>query len=166
MKSDDPEGIFLTSCIAQQEVAALYSGALISTIDEIRIEGVKGFGDEFMMGKSAPIDLPENVVSDVKALYKDMETALGPIRLEWAHDGYQVWVLQLHTGISEGSKRIIYPGEFNKKLDFHVSTGLESLRKLIQKIGPDEGVLVHGNIGMSSHIADLLRKAKIPSCLA
>jgi hypothetical protein len=163
MASDDPKSVSIASCLAQQEVPALFSGALLSTADEVLVEGVKGFGDDFMIGKKAPASLPKEIVHDVKELYRKMKEVLGPIRMEWAHDGSQVWVLQLHVGVSESSTRIIYPGNTTNNVDFFISDGLDALRTLVKNIGSDMGILVHGNIGMSSHIADVLRKAKIPS---
>lgn len=163
MANDDPDATFIASCLAQQEVSAHFSGALITTKKDVIIEGVKGFGKDFMAGRSEPISLPKEIFDDVQKLYGRIKSLLGAVRIEWAHDGRDVWILQLHVGESESSSRIIYPGTPTKTVIFNVSEGLPTLRSLISSLEPDTGIYVIGNIGMSSHIADVLRKAKIPS---
>lgn len=49
---------------------------------------------------------------------------------------------------------------------FDPSLGLQRLRELIASIGRDEGIEVTGDIGVTSHTGDLLRRAVIPSRLA
>jgi len=166
MVEDDPEGTALASCLAQQEVPAKYSGALISTAEGPIIEGVEGFGDSFMLGAASPVELPESIKKDVLSLYDDLTSRVGPVRFEWVHDGKNPWVLQLHPGMTQSLKRVVYPGEFSNSIEFDVNSGLKKLREIIQLLAPNTGIIVKGNIGMSSHIADVLRKAKIPSTLA
>ena len=166
MSSDDPSGKILASCLSQQEVASEFSGALLSDGDKLTIEGTKGFGDEFMQGEAAPITLPGKVVNDLTNLYNILGNILGPVRFEWAHDGKKPWVLQLHTGTVPSSGRTIVPGEFEESMNFDVTSGLENLRQIIKDIKPGFGIIVNGNVGMSSHIADMLRKAEVPSVLS
>jgi hypothetical protein len=49
--------------------------------------------------------------------------------------------------------------------DFDPSSGLEQLRELIATAAPDEGIEVAGDVGVTSHAGDLLRRAAIPSRL-
>ena len=49
--------------------------------------------------------------------------------------------------------------------DFDPSFGLEQLRELITTAAPDEGIEVAGDVGVTSHAGDLLRRAAIPSRL-
>jgi hypothetical protein len=49
--------------------------------------------------------------------------------------------------------------------DFDPSSGLEQLRELIATVAPDEGIEVAGDVGVTSHAGDLLRRAAIPSRL-
>jgi len=165
MDSDDPSGKVLASCLSQHEVVAEFSGALLSDGEELTIEGTYGFGDEFMQGETEPALLPESIVNDLIRLYNNLEKVFGPVRLEWAHDGKKPWVLQLHTGVVKSSGRVVVPGEFEDSVSFDVKSGLENLRAIIKNIKPGFGIIVNGNVGMSSHIADMLRKAEVPSVL-
>jgi hypothetical protein len=166
MDKDDPTGKVLASCLGQNEVPAHYSGALLSDGENITVEGVLGFGDNFMQAEESPIPLPRNIRNSVLTLYNSIAKVLGPVRFEWAHDGNKVWILQLHTGAVTSFGRVIVPGEFKDKIDFNVVSGLGSLRSIIENIEPGFGIVIHGNVGMSSHIADMLRKAKVPSIIS
>ena len=48
---------------------------------------------------------------------------------------------------------------------FDPSLGLEALRELIASLGAGEGVEVAGDVGVTSHAGDLLRRAAVPSRL-
>jgi hypothetical protein len=41
--------------------------------------------------------------------------------------------------------------------------GLEKLRELIASVGRGEGIEVAGDIGVTAHAGDLLRRAAVPS---
>ncbi len=163
METDDPTGEILASCLVQNEVSAMYSGATISSNQGPIIVGVVGFGDDYMQGIDKPVELPEDIYNDVSQVYDNLMEWLGPIRFEWAHDGYQVWVLQLHTDEPISSGRVIVPGTCKKHFHYTPTMGLEYLRYLISDLEEGTGILVHGNVGMTSHICDVLRKAKVPS---
>jgi hypothetical protein len=166
MEADDPGGEALASCLTQQEVAARWSGALIVDARGGRVvEGVPGFGDGFMSGTAEPCEVPHPVRKDVLGACDSLSGALGgPVRLEWAHDGTRVWVLQLHRGLSASCGRTIWPGKPPRFLVFNVGDGLARLRELsAQAVREGCGVEVEGFAGMSSHIADVLRKACVPS---
>lgn len=167
MNKDDPEEASIASCLVQEEVQAQYSGAAITGSDgKLIIEGVAGFGDKFMQGDDKPTDLPLRIKKAIKLTYQHLSDIIGPVRFEWAFDGHKVWILQLHKGTSESSGRIIYPGTTNNWKTFNVDQGLAALRHLVADAATDNfGIKVIGNIGMSSHVADVLRKAKIPSQL-
>ena len=86
--------------------------------------------------------------------------------MEWVYDGLIVWIVQLHRQkdeiTSEGN--IIYPGSPASFHIFHTERGLESLRELISEVkGTSKGILLMGDVGITSHFGDLLRNAKIPS---
>jgi hypothetical protein len=165
MQLEDPDDKDLVSCLIQDEVSARFSGALITGEEgSVVLEGVEGFGDAFMQGQAAPQVLPYQVESDVLLLQKRAGEKLGPVRMEWVHDGHQAWVLQLHAGASVSAGRFIVPGRPKKWRTFEISEGLEALRKLIKAIHrSNEGLELVGNIGITSHIADVLRRANIPS---
>ncbi len=165
LQKEDPEGKTIASVLSQEGVNAVYSGALLTSPDgSIVIEGIEGRGDLFMVGKSSKSNLPENVTKEVNVLYQKAFDQLGPLRMEWVFDGQQVWVVQLHIGASSTSGSIIYPGEPEYYHRFNVSEGLEKLRLLISQIeNKAEGIILVGNIGVSSHFGDVLRRSKIPS---
>lgn len=169
MQKEDPQNQFLSACLVQDEVYSLFSGALITDVKhQPIIEGVQGFGDEFMLGKYEPaLEIPQYILDDVRKLHTYLsEKLLSDIRFEWAHDGQQVWLLQLHKGTTESHGRIIVPGMPEEWVDFEVTLGLPMLHRVILQAKQNKlGIRVIGNVGMSSHIADLLRKSKIPSTM-
>jgi hypothetical protein len=136
----------------------------MSDSGELIIEGVKGRGDEFMLGEAQPRAVPAQVDRDVRGLYAKAEAKLGPVRMEWVHDGRSVWVLQLHVGTIGSTTDDIYPGEPSRWLDFNVERGLPALREEIKRAeGGAYGIRLVGQVGITSHMGDLLRKARIPS---
>jgi hypothetical protein len=59
---------------------------------------------------------------------------------------------------------VVHPGEAKHYHIFSVSEGIESLRELIGKVhGTEEGIVLVGRVGVTSHLGDLLRRARIPS---
>lgn len=165
MRTEDPDDEILASCLIQDEVDARYSGALVTGAnDSVTLEGVEGFGDAFMQGRVASIDLPEPIKDDVVAVQRRAADVLGPVRMEWVHDADRAWVVQLHASVSVSTGRAIVPGPAKAWRAFEVSEGLETLRELIKVLRQTgEGVELIGNIGITSHIADVLRRANIPS---
>ncbi len=165
MKDEDPTGETIASILSQQGVGASFSGALIAQADnEPLLEGVAGYGDEFMVGRRAPEALPKEVMRDVLATYGRASKRLGPVRFEWVYDGKRTWVVQLHRGVSSTTGRTIFPGKAIRYHYFEVGDGIDALRELISKVkGTEEGIVLLGRIGVTSHFGDLLRRAKIPS---
>jgi hypothetical protein len=161
---EDPHGKKIASVLAQEGVNADYSGSLIVQRDgKIKIEGVRGYGDAFMLG-GAIDTLPESVVARVIELYDAAAFKLGSVRFEWVHDGEKTWIVQLHKGATVSLGNIVFPGKPTVFHRFDVKDGIDGLRDLIAKIrGANEGVIIVGNIGITSHLGDLLRKAQIPS---
>jgi hypothetical protein len=165
MRNEDPDGRVLASCLIQDEVAAQYSGALITGTDgSVTIEAVKGFGNSFMEKTAASITLPEPIRRDVITVQKRAADLLGPVSLEWVHDDNRAWIVQLHTGASVTVGRVIVPGNAKAYRPFNVDAGIKSLRSLMDVVGlRGEGIELVGNVGVTSHIAQALRKANIPS---
>jgi hypothetical protein len=167
LADEDPAGDQLASVLAQEGVDAEYSGALLTTADgQVLIEGVEGQGEAFMQGTAAPTPLPAAVKEQVRRLWDRARAQLGPVRIEWVHDAREPWVVQLHCGASPSSGDEIYPGEASHFIRFPVSGGLDALRMLIERVrGTKEGIVLVGEVGITSHMGDLLRKAEIPSRL-
>jgi hypothetical protein len=162
---EDPDGTAIASVLAQEGVDAQYSGALVPAEDgEPIIEGVRGWGDEFMVGKMAPETLPHPVITAVKTLFEKATARLGPVRMEWVFDGQEAWVVQLHRGALEGSGETIVPGEPVRFHPFNVSEGIEVFRNFAEDIQTKrEGIILVGNVGVTSHFGDILRRLGIPS---
>lgn len=165
LTEEDPSGTVLSSVLAQEGVDPQYSGALIATANrEPIIEGIRGRGDEFMSGRVGPQPLPQRVIEAVTALYQLASSHLGAVRFEWVYDGTQPWIVQLHRGAVATTGRTIFPGEADHYHRFDVPSGIEALRTLISRVeGTGDGIVVVGEVGVTSHLGDLLRRAKIPS---
>jgi hypothetical protein len=167
LAAEDPAGTDLAAVLAQEGVGARWSGAALPGDDGgLVVEGVAGFGGDFMLAQAAPARLPTQVLDDVRRVGARATATLGPVRFEWAHDGDTAWVLQLHLATATASATTIYPGVPSRWRRFDPSHGLEALRDLIASVAADEGIEIAGDIGVTSHAGDLLRRATVPSRLA
>jgi hypothetical protein len=161
---EDPEGRFIASVLSQAAVQASFSGAVISDReDRAVIEGTRGEGDRFMLGLRNAEDLPSKIRADVERTYARAVAVLGPTRFEWVYDGSRVWLVQLHKGGTASAAATLVPGEPTEWTVFKSSEGLEALRAFLAALPADVGVEVEGEIGLTSHIADLLRKTRRPA---
>jgi hypothetical protein len=161
---EDPQGTAIPAVLCQSAVPATHSGAAITDANgELVIEGTAGEGDHFMLGRKAPEKIPTSVTTDVRSLYEHAKAALGPVRFEWVHDGSRAWIVQLHKGVTDSAASTIVPGDAQHWEVFEVSRGLEALRGFLDQLPRDVGVHIAGEIGLTSHIADLLRKARRPA---
>ena len=104
-----------------------------------------------------------NIVESVKAAHRRLENALGPVRFEWVHDGDRVWIVQLHLGATHSTSKMLVPGDAKEWIHFDVRHGLEKLRVALQTLRPGDGLALVGNVGLTSHIADVVRKAGTPA---
>lgn len=171
MKNEDPEGDKIASILSQEGVDAKYSGACIMGADgNLIINGNVGYGDDFMVGESGTSVIPSAILQKVKENYRFASQALGDaVRFEWVFDGENLWTVQFHRGESDSYGNVIYPGAENTAyIEFatHDADGhsrIEKLRELIATHVPGTGITLVGDVGVTSHLGDLLRKAKIPS---
>ncbi|MDO8571179.1 MAG: hypothetical protein Q7R79_00680 [bacterium] len=170
MEQEDPERKYIAAIIAQQGIKAGYSGAAITGSDgNAIIEGKEGRGDKFMLGEVGAAELPKNVAHDVLALWYALRETFGVVRFEWVYDSYhrKAWIVQLHGGASQSVGSEIYPGEAVRWVDFKVPGDLEDLRFLSKQAREEKfGIRLVGNIGITSHPCDILRRDKIPSRLS
>ena len=163
LATEDPESR-VASILSQSAISACYSGAAIVGADNgLIIEGKAGEGDSLMLGESLPEALPPNVLAAVAVVHAELTTLLGPVRIEWVHDGKAVWVVQLHVGATRTTSAVIVEGEAELWLQFDVTTGLVALRDLIAAAPAGAGIELNGRVGLTSHIADVLRRARRPA---
>jgi hypothetical protein len=164
LAAEDPNGSALASLLRQDAVPAQHSGAAIVTADGgLAIEGRAGEGDRFMLGIVPPEQLPEHVRGAVAVTYEKLRSVFGPVKFEWVHDGERIWVVQVHRGATQSGATAIVPGEAASWTEFRVEEGLEKLRSLLNSLPSDGGVTVIGEFGLTSHIADVLRRAGRPA---
>jgi hypothetical protein len=167
LAAEDPSGKDVVAVLAQEGVRAAWSGAALPDAGGgLLVEGVAGFGDDFMLARAAPVPLPARVLDDVRRLGARAAAALGPVRFEWAHDGDTAWVVQLHLATATASGATIHPGTPARWRRFDPALGLERLRELIATVAEGEGIELTGDVGVTSHAGDLLRRARVPSRLA
>jgi hypothetical protein len=162
MAKEDPDGTAIGAVLWQDGVPARWSGAARIDADHpLVIEGVAGAGDVFMLGERPPDELPADVHEQVADVCNRLTDAIGPIRLEWAHDGQRVWVLQLNPLAGRADEE---RGGTVTWLDFDPLDGLDVLRVLIaQATAAGAGVRVVRPVGLTSHVGDLLRQSGIPA---
>lgn len=165
LQEEDPEGELIAAVLAQDGVDARFSGALVTGADgEPLVEGVAGAGDQFMLGRRAPEELPPEIAGSLRDLCRRASGRLGPVRFEWAHDGARPWIVQLHCGAAAGWDRLIFPGEPARFHPLETGQGIDALRDLIARVeGTGDGIVLVGRVGVTSHFGDLLRRARIPS---
>ncbi|MDX0640046.1 hypothetical protein GOD58_16665 [Sinorhizobium medicae] len=166
MQKEDPEGDFISSVLCQAAIPAEFSGAAIRGGEgSFIIEGTRGEGDRFMLGLDLPQVLPAGVVREVESTFRTLCSAFGPVRFEWVYDGSRVWVVQLHRGATETMSGILVPGEAERWERIEASTPLEEIRSVVERLEDGSGLVLVGDIGLTSHIADVVRKAGRPARL-
>lgn len=172
MQRQDPSGTEIASWLEQDCIDAQeggFSGAAITGADgKLIIEGTPGYGDRFMVGEVSAKNLPEHVIDAVTHHWEQTFAVFGPIRFEWVYDTKNtMWFVQLHCGKSDSYGSVIYPGERDDWKQYYVTDGLEGLRKLLlHKDFPHRsGITLIGDVGITSHFGDILRRAHIPSRL-
>lgn len=167
LQNEDREGA-VASVLSQEAVAARFSGATSMTTDgAVVVEGVSGIGDAFMLGEASPEELPAEVEANVRKCLEDLTASIGNVRIEWACDDTSVWVLQMHKMLDALPGGVLSPGNATAWIDFDPTDGLEELRALIEELhGRGRGIRVTGDVGVTSHVGDLLRQAGIPGRFA
>ncbi|MEO6840262.1 MAG: hypothetical protein ABI192_05800 [Bradyrhizobium sp.] len=161
---EDPSGHAIASVLSQSAVQAKFSGAAITDRDgRPVIEGARGEGDRFMLGETRPERLPAEIIAAVEKTYSEAALTIGAVRFEWVHDGEKVWIVQLHRGGTTSDAAMLVPGEAAEWAVFKASQGLEELRQFLAGLPDDVGIRIEGEIGLTSHFADLLRKTKRPA---
>jgi hypothetical protein len=122
-----------------------------------------GTGEALMRGETVPGPLPIGILQDVRYLFARTEAALGPVRFEWVHNGELAWIVQRHRGATESSALRVISGEAQDWVRFDVEAGLEALRALLAQFPRNTGIILKGRVGLTSHMADVIRKARVPA---
>ena len=169
MQEEDPEGKQIAAMLFQDDVEATHSGATITDAEgKAIIEGKAGHGDNFMIGLESPDrNLPEHVMDSVHNIWEKAYKTFGPIRFEWCYDKCgTLWLVQFHIGESASFGIIIYPGTVRHFEVFEVNLGLERLRQFVERAKIEKfGIILKGNVGITSHFGDVLRRNQVPSRL-
>lgn len=164
MATEDPDGTAIASILCQAAVPARYSGAaIVAAGGDLVIEGRAGEGDTFMLGEAAPEPLPRPIRADIEEVYRRLAAAMGPVRFEWVHDGAIPWVVQLHRGGTDSTAAVLVPGQPGTWITFEAAKGLTALRAALADLPPEAGLAMVGEVGLTSHLADLVRKAGRPA---
>lgn len=165
LMSEDPQ-MKVAAVIAQEGVPPAYSGGAASREGGTPlVEGVSRSGLDFMAGAAHIETLPKPVVEDVRDIVYAAQRLLGGVQLEWVHDGTRAWIVQLHTKASASpDARRLSSGDADGWLPFDPSDGLDALRDLVSVAGERRmGIEVLRHVGVTSHVGDILRKARIPA---
>lgn len=163
---EDAQGTAIASVLAQESVQPSFSGAAFLDADgRAMVEGVRGRGDRFMTGDVPPEALPEVVVEEVAELLAKLNDQLRVGALEWVHDGSKPWIVQIHQGQTASRGNVLVPGSPDREVTFDVTQGLDALRSLIDSLdrGANVGLVLLGQVGVTSHFGDMLRKAGVPA---
>jgi hypothetical protein len=164
MADADPSGERIASVLVQDGVEAEWSGAARVAHGDATIEGVRGSGEDFMLGLAHPADLPATVTSRVKRLLNQAVKRFGPVRIEWVADTNQmIWLIQLNQ-MEYQAPDVIAPGIATQWRRFAPSSGLDELRNLLEEATREGfGIEITEPVGLTSHVGDLLRSANVPA---
>lgn len=160
----DPSGELIGSVLIQQGVNPAFSGAVAdSGGGKPVISGVRGEGTQYMMGGVGSETLPVEVEEAVARMYSGVMAKLGgPCRCEWVSDLESCWMVQLNRDTSGGFD--VSLGEADHWIEFDPAEGVGALKRLISRVsGSSTGVRLTRAVGLTSHIGDLLRMAKVPA---
>ena len=157
----------IASVLVQESVTAVHSGATHTEAGKVLVQGVAGVGDEFMLGREAPVPLPATVDDEVRELVTTLSDRLGrPARIEWVHDGSHLWVVQLGVERAEDGEPIS-DDRVTGWLAYDPDDGLDVLRALLTDAGRDgKGVTVLRPVGRTSHVGELIRSAGVAARFA
>jgi hypothetical protein len=153
----------IMAVLDQASVDAAFSGVAAPTQDgRTLVEGVEGLGDAYMLGRRSPQRLPSDVEADVKLLHRDVQDRFGPVRMEWVYDGRECWIIQVQ---SVPQLRTPPAPSINGCISFDASTNtLVDLQRIIKKARKEQkGVRVVGDVGVLSHVGDMLDREGIPT---
>jgi hypothetical protein len=120
-----------------------------------------------MLGHSTPVQLPNRLTWMLEKLHTTAAATCGSVRMEWAFDGKDIWTLQLQQETAVSIGEVIVPGDLDNEVEFDVTQGLDALRQIVARLkGTKTGLKLIGRVGLTSHIADVLRRHNVPARMA
>lgn len=154
-------GEAIESILSQDGVRAAYAGALMIG-EEIIVEGVRGFGEDYMLGQDGPQELPKAVVTLAQEIGRALRAEFGTLTAEWVYDeSGKLWIVQINQ-LSAVESATWTRDDAIWWHDYYPSEGVEALRSLVTALPAATGVVVHGKVGVTSHVGDILRRAHVP----
>lgn len=151
----------LSAVLIQEHVNATHSGRVAPASQGVKVRGVTGGGEKFMLGEEGSQDLPEQVYEAVIHLYESASTQLGPVNIEWTFDGTQAWALQ----VTPSRQSEVHKPPSGDWISFSYEEGrLEEFRHLVRRLsGTDTGVIVKGNVSPLSHLGEIAQDYNVPA---
>ena len=159
----------LVSVIVQEAVRAEYSGRMRPKgTKDVEIHGVRGEGDDFMLGDAAAIDIPAYVKRAVRSTYDRARKIFGPVEIEWVFDGVTAWIVQTNV-----QKRLPQEATFDNSIewiDFLYTKGqIEDFRHKVIALQESntrhlskKGIRVFGNVSPLSHWGEIAEVHGVP----
>ena len=148
----------LASMIVQQEVVAAYAGVCIFNTDQpMRVEGTKGYGDNFMLGDSHD-DMPAEVTTKVEAIGLSLLQNIGNGEIEWVmHQDGTLFVVQLCK-----HKNVVLPTpEDFVEFAYKGHSDLERFREFCHNHDNSKGIVVTGGASELSHVGQIAKQYQI-----
>ena len=155
----------LSSVLVQEGVEARFSGRILA-VGEIeskwKVAGVSGTGEEFMLGDTPAEALPSEVQDAVRRTAQLTVSRLGPVSIEWAFDGVDVWILQVNSIAKKHSP--LHSVDDVRWVSFAFRTGgIEEFRRAAAAAkASGKGIRILGNVSPLSHIGEIADVLGVP----
>jgi len=155
----------LSSVLVQEGVEARFSGRILAigdTDSKWKVAGVSGTGEEFMLGDTPAEALPSEVQDAVRRTAQLTVSRLGPVSIEWAFDGVDVWILQVNSIAKKAS--LPHSVDDVRWITFTFRTGgIEDFRQAATTAkASGKGIRILGNVSPLSHIGEIADVLGVP----
>lgn len=153
----------LVSVIVQEAVQAEYSGRLRPKgADDLKIHGVRGEGDAFMLGDEEGVDIPAYAKGAIRSTYNRAHKIFGPVEMEWVCDGMTAWIVQIK--VQDHPQQ---DAAFDNSIEWvefpYAKGGIEDFRReVIALQGSNKGIRVIGNVSPLSHWGEIAEVHDVP----
>jgi signal transduction histidine kinase len=68
-----------------------------------------------------------------------------------------------HHGATVSTTGVLVPGEAARWIAVDLSEGLEHVREILRNLRPQNGLILSGGIGLTRHVAEVIRRAGVPA---